>query len=117
MHPHAPGRTLDRANRETNPPHTGAADAASSARELTLRQHAAIRHLVRGYPLGKIAAHLGVSRHTVTRWKHDPGFVAELERLRREMTAAIVSPSARATPPPRPMQSPPARADARGGPG
>ena len=59
-----------------------------------------MRYLVRGYPVGKIAAHLGVNRHTIKRWKRDKDFTAAIEQLRREMTAAIISPAARATPPP-----------------
>jgi hypothetical protein len=88
MHPGAPECTPKNRIGKTNPP------------SLSLAQHAAIRYLVRGYRVGQIARHLGVSRHTIKRWKHDPQFVAELERLRREMNAAIVSPGAKATPPP-----------------
>jgi DNA-binding CsgD family transcriptional regulator len=92
MHPSAPECTHNSSIGKANPP-----------RALSLRQHAAIRYLARGYPVGKIAAHLGISRHTIKRWKHDAQFIAELERLRQEMTAAIVSPAARAAAPPRPM--------------
>ena len=92
MHRGAPKCTPISRNGKTNPPPP-----------LTLAQHAAVRYLVRGYRVGQIARHLGVSRHTIKRWKHDPQFAAESERLRREMTAAIVSPSAKATPPPRPL--------------
>ena len=92
MPPSAPECTLNSRNSKTNPP-----------RPLTLRQHAAMRYLVRGYPVGKIAAHLGISRHTIKRWKRDAQFVAAMEQLRSEMTAAIISPAAKASPPPRPM--------------
>ena len=94
MHPRAPQCTLNHAMGKTNPP---------PARGLSLAQHAAIRLLVRGYRVGQIARHLGVSRHTIKRWKRDARFVAEQERLRAEMNAAIVSPAAKATPPPRRM--------------
>src|SRR5215207_6498882 len=72
MHPGAPECTTNSRNGETNPPRQ------ASQQQLSLAQHAAIRALVRGYPLGKIARHLGVSRHTITRWKRLPHFVAEV---------------------------------------
>jgi hypothetical protein len=58
---------------------------------------------VRGYPVGKIAAHLGIDRHTIKKWKRAAHFVEAMENLRREMTAAIISPAAKANPPPRAM--------------
>jgi transposase-like protein len=91
LHPGAPECTRKTRSGKTNPP------------TLSLAQHAAIRYLVRGYRVGQIAQHLGVSRHTIKRWKHDPRFVAEMEHLRRAMNAAIISPGAKATPPPRAM--------------
>jgi transposase-like protein len=97
MHLGAPECTRISLDGKTKPPGRAGEPA------LSLAQHAAIRYLVRGYPLGKIARHLGVSRHTVTRWKHLPHFAAEIERLRLEMTAAIISPAAKATPPPHPI--------------
>jgi DNA-binding CsgD family transcriptional regulator len=90
--PDAPECTLNSRIGKTNPP-----------RPLSLRQHAAIRYLVRGYAVGKIAAHLGVDRHTIKKWKRDARFVEAMQNLRREMTAAIISPAAKASPPPHPM--------------
>ena len=93
MPPNAPECPVNSRIGKTNP-------TAAQPRPLSLRQHAAIRYLVRGYAVGKIAAHLGIDRHTIKKWKRDARFVEAMQDLRREMTAAIISPAARATPPP-----------------
>ena len=94
MHPGAPECTLKNRAGENKPAAPAPAPAPALA-PLSLAQHAAIRHLARGCRVGHIARHLGVSRHTIRRWKHDPRFVAELERLRVEMTRAIIDPAAK----------------------
>jgi hypothetical protein len=71
-------------------------EATGARRPLSLRQHAAARFLARGYGSVQIARHLGINRHTIGRWKRDPRFAGEVERLRRELTAAMLSPHARA---------------------
>jgi hypothetical protein len=73
-------------------------------RPLTYRQLACARLMVRGSGSLDIAHHLGVEHHTIARWKRDPAFRIELERLRAQLTAAAVT----RTPPARPHQLTPA---------
>jgi DNA-binding CsgD family transcriptional regulator len=51
-------------------------------RPLTYRQLACARLVVRGHGTMEIAAHLGVEHHTIARWKRNPSFIPEVERLR-----------------------------------
>ena len=64
---------------KTNPP------SAPSSRPLSYVQLAAVRLIVQGYGSIAIARHLRLNRHTVGRWKRDPRFVAEVERLRERV--------------------------------
>ena len=73
---------------------------SATRRELSLRQHAAARALVRGYGSADVAKHIGVNRHTIGRWKRDARFIAELRRLRDALTQALV-----ARPPPSPPRA------------
>jgi uncharacterized protein YjcR len=61
-----------RAFGKTNPPR---------AAGVTPRQMMAARLLLSGYAVAEVAAELGVHRYTVSRWKRDPLFDAELRRL------------------------------------
>jgi hypothetical protein len=47
---------------------------------LTPRQLHAARLLVAGHTVKSAAAHLGVNRHTVSEWKKNPDFQAEVQR-------------------------------------
>jgi Homeodomain-like domain len=72
---------------ETNPPaHSG----ARAARELSPRQLAAARLLARGHGTMRVSGRLGVNRHTIARWKRDPLFAAELQRLLDALCHAAV---------------------------
>jgi DNA-binding CsgD family transcriptional regulator len=84
--------------RKTNPP-----------RPLSYAQHAAIRLMVRGHGSVAIARHLGLNHHTIGRWKRDVTFVAEVERLRAELTTAALAVDARASTPPSPPTTNPGR--------
>jgi hypothetical protein len=56
-----------------------------SGTSLTSRQHAALRLLVRGHGIERVARYVGVERHTIARWKRNPAFAAELDRLTRSL--------------------------------
>jgi hypothetical protein len=56
-----------------------------SGTSFTPRQHAALRILVRGHGTLRAARYVGVERHTITRWKRNPAFAAELERMTRSL--------------------------------
>jgi hypothetical protein len=79
-------------------------------------QHVAARMLVLGHGSNAIAGHLGLNRHSIGRWKRQPEFLAEVERLRVQVTAAAVQQAARMQsgsaenprrPPPAPGNKPP----------
>jgi Homeodomain-like domain len=65
---------------ETNPPM-----GAAPRRRLTYTQLAGARLLAQGVRPKQVAKQLRVDPHTVSRWKHDPCFVAEIERVRDEL--------------------------------
>jgi hypothetical protein len=56
------------------------------ARELSVAQRRAIDLLVAGATDGEAAEAVGVTRQTVNTWRNrDPIFIAELNRLRRDL--------------------------------
>ena len=60
---------------KTNP------NSRSAAQPLSPRQLAAVRHLSAGKRVGVVAAALRVTRQTISTWKRDPRFRAELARV------------------------------------
>ena len=64
----------------------------SGTSALSYRQLAAARFIVRGRGSVEIGQRLGIARHTVARWKHNPLFMAEVERLRQRLTRAALAP-------------------------
>jgi hypothetical protein len=90
--PEPSGMFHQRENVETNP----------IPRPLTYRQLAAARLIVRGRGSLEVARQVGVEHHSVARWKRDPAFRAELERLRSLKTNSAVArslPARRPSPP------------------
>ena len=65
-------------------------------RALSDVQLAALRLIVNGFGSVGVARRLGVNHHTVSRWKRDPQFAAELDRLRMRVTDAAVAYAAQA---------------------
>jgi transposase-like protein len=71
--------------------------------ELSPRQLAVARALVRGGPILAIARETQTSRHTIARWRRLPKFREELKRLHELLATHPVLPIAtRAAPPSRP---------------
>jgi hypothetical protein len=64
---------------------------AARPRRLSYGQHAAARLIVQGHGSLAVARELGVNHHTIGRWKRDPRFVAEVERLRQSATEIVVA--------------------------
>lgn len=82
--------------RGTNPNgHSGASVGKTQLprrpQPLTTRQRAAIRLLVRGARTCELSHLLGVERHTIARWKRNPLFAAELQRIERDLTEATIA--------------------------
>ena len=77
------------------------------ARPLTYRQLATARLIVRGRGSLEVARQVGVEHHSVARWKRDPAFRAELERLRSLKTnAAVTTPAPPRRAAARPLRQP-----------
>ena len=57
---------------------------------LTPRQSVALRLLARGHGTTRAAQRFGVTRQTIARWKRDPGFAAELDRIVRQLDEAAL---------------------------
>ena len=98
--PPAPGRARIEASGQslckTKPssPHEG------DGRDLSDRQHAAVRLLVTGSRVMAIARALNVNKRTLARWRTLPAFAAEVQRLRAAASAQAVR---AANDPPRPQ--------------
>ncbi|CAN5493924.1 hypothetical protein BH09PLA1_BH09PLA1_36960 [soil metagenome] len=100
LHPDAPScTTLHRAQQsdKTKP----------FERELSPRQLAVARALVRGGPIIVIARETQTSRHTINRWRRLPKFQAELKRLHELLARQPISQPV--APPPRLPSRPPPR--------
>ena len=98
VHPDAPPCTLAHPGKLQYAKRTHGGDAAPApppARPgaLTPRRIRAARLLLAGGGVIEVAAAVGVSRHTVTRWVKDPAFQAE---ARRQAAAAVPLPAGRA---------------------
>lgn len=65
---------------KTNPPRSLSRPPLQRPRPLTPRQLTAARLLLAGRSVGETARELRVHRYTITRWKSDPRFDAELRR-------------------------------------
>ena len=98
MAPHAPKRAIPK----TNPtrPAAGARPVDRNAQPLEPVQLSGARLLLEGKSMTEVAAALGVHRYTVTRWKSDPRFQAELRRQVERAALRNTAPHG-ATPPPR----------------
>lgn len=53
--------------------------------ELSVKQTAALQHLLTGENISQTAIAVGVHRSTVHRWLADPGFIAEMNGCRMEL--------------------------------
>lgn len=102
--PECSGMLPRREKDKTNPPVYRPAE-----RPLTYRQLAGARLIVAGFGTMDIAHHLGVEHHTIARWKRNPRFTIELERLRALCTAAAVTRNAPTAAPRSPAPTPPPR--------
>ena len=71
-------------------------------RELSPRQLAVARALVRGGPILTIARETQTSRHTINRWRKLPAFQAELRRLHEVLAIQQKTPAAPTRIPSRP---------------
>jgi len=100
--PESSGMFHQRKNDETNPV------PPEPPRPLTYRQLAAARLMIKGRGTLEIAHHLGVEHHSVARWKRNPLFREELDRLRARFTeSALAAAAARpSAPPPRVASQP-----------
>ena len=96
--PHAHPRPVAK----TNPtrPAAGARPVERNAQPLEPIQLTGARLLLEGRSMTEVAAALGVHRYTVTRWKSDPRFQAELRRQVERAALRNTVPHG-ATPPPR----------------
>ena len=68
---------------KSNPPPSPSGDwqLKTGNSSLTERQLAALRLLLAGRPIGQVAASLNINRHTLTRWRRQPQFIQEFQKL------------------------------------
>jgi hypothetical protein len=84
---------VENAVRRTNPIPREIEPQVPPSKLLSYVQLAATRLIVHGYGSNAVARQLGLNPHTIGRWKHDPRFIAEIERLRAHVTALAVAPA------------------------
>ena len=64
----------------TNPPRSGSGEEVLSPRQL-----AAARAMVSGKTVGRTVRELGIARRTLFRWRQQPAFAVELQRLHERL--------------------------------